>query len=793
MKENSKKCGKSVYSQFLIARCNLCKAKAQTAAIVVLILVAAFMLNLWLMLSTDYKKNFDRYHDKLNAEHVTLAIEGHRDAKIKEFISETLEKNANMSQYYMSDVLTSYGTLAYNGGEVNMEFVFIEKEEAQNRLVGSTEIVEEGEAESGIYLPMIYGIDDNIAVGKTIELTMGDHVVSYPICGFLNSVMTGSHNCSLCAFMLTSDLYQELEEKGFAFKSTLVSIRLKDKTESEDFEARLKDEISSKYPSVHPTSNSYELVSTSRYISQMICAGIVSVMAFLVTLISLVVIVSNVINYIQENMRQLGVLKAIGYKSRQIIFALMLQFLGITVIAVVVGVGLSYCLFPAINEMMISQTGIPYTIRFLPLPFAVTILFLGGAVAFSVWLSSRRIKKIEPVIALRQGIQTHNFKHNHIPLTKSHVPLNFALALKTTLSGLKQNITICITMFVLSIALVFSGLMIKNVIIDMQPFVDLVMGEMADSCININAEIEDEFLKEMKERDCVSNCYLFTMEEVRHMEGVALRATLSDDFSKVNNQDMCIKGHFPQYDNEAVIGAKYAREKGLEVGDEITLTADGHEAKYIISGFTQISNNFGKDCLLTRSGYERMGELQALSYYINITNGKDIDIFNEEISKQFEDRVNDSINQLSLLNGAASVYVALMEIIVIAILVLSVVVITFVLYLLARTLLNNKKQDYGILKALGFTTKQLILQTAVSFMPAVILSAVVGLIVSSLIINPLTALFLGGLGIVKCTFALPVGFIIAAGVGLVVLAFGIASFLSLRIRKIAPRALLLGE
>ncbi len=145
------------------------------------------------------------------------------------------------------------------------------------------------------------------------------------------------------------------------------------------------------------------------------------------------------------------------------------------------------------------------------------------------------------------------------------------------------------------------------------------------------------------------------------------------------------------------------------------------------------------------------------------------------------------------MNGAASVYVALMEIIVIAILVLSVVVITFVLYLLARTLLNNKKQDYGILKALGFTTKQLILQTAVSFMPAVILSAVVGLIVSSLIINPLTALFLGGLGIVKCTFALPVGFIIAAGVGLVVLAFGIACFLSLRIRKIAPRALLLGE
>ena len=78
------------------------------------------------MLSIDYKKNFDRYHDKLNAEHVTFAIEGHRDAKIKDFISKTLEKDTNMSQYYMSDVLTSVGTFAYNGGEINTEFIFTE-------------------------------------------------------------------------------------------------------------------------------------------------------------------------------------------------------------------------------------------------------------------------------------------------------------------------------------------------------------------------------------------------------------------------------------------------------------------------------------------------------------------------------------------------------------------------------------------------------------------------------------------------------------------------------------------
>ena len=119
--------------------------------------------------------------------------------------------------------------------------------------------------------------------------------------------------------------------------------------------------------------------------------------------------------------------------------------------------------------------------------------------------------------------------------------------------------------------------------------------------------------------------------------------------------------------------------------------------------------------------------------------------------------------------------------------------ITFVLYLLVRTIVSNKKRDYGILKALGFTTGQLILQTALSFMPAVILSTVIGVIVNSFIINPLAALFLKDIGIVKCTFTVPVGYNVMAGVGMILAAFGITCLLSVKIKKITPRALLAGE
>lgn len=777
---------------FLLARSNLRKSKGQTTALIVLILFAALMLNLWLMLSMDYKQNFDRYHDKLNAEHVTLAIDGD-NSKIQEFLIQTLKADNRTSEFSLDSSMHMVGLFLYNEGEVNSELIILEKQTALSRSVGKIEIVEEdSQFTSGIYMPILYKSDD-IAIGKTVQISIGSNKVSYTVCGFFNSIMAGSHNCAMCELILTKDKYDELQRAGYVPKSTLCSIRLKDKAESENYEAMLKNSLSSQYPSARTVSNSYALVSQSRYISQMVCSGIVSAMAFLVLLIALIVISSNIINYIQENMKNLGALKAIGYTSRQLVCSLLFQFLGLLLIVSIVGIGISYCLFPFVNTMMISQTGIPYTVHFLPVPLFITLSILGGTIALVVWLSSRRIKKLEPIVALRQGVQTHNFKRNYILLEKTKAPLHLALALKTTLSGIKHNVTVCITMLVLSLVVVFSGLMTKNMIMDITPFLNLIVGEIADNCININAEIEEDFLQEMNLDKQVEKIYLYHSTEVRHIGGVGLIATICDDFSKVNNSNVVFEGRFPKYDNEIAIAAKYAKEKDLEIGHEITITANGHEAKYIISGFTQISNNLGKDCLLTRAGYKRLGEFQNISYYLNLTDKVDIDSFNTNVKERFGNEINVTININSTVSAAASVYVSLMTIIVIAILILSAVVITFVLYLLVRTMLSNKKRDYGILKALGFTTKQLILQTALSFMPAIILSTIVGIVICSFIINPLTALFLNNIGIVKCTFIIPVYFIIIAGIGLILFAFIITCILSLKIKKITPKALLIGE
>ncbi|MDE6606179.1 MAG: hypothetical protein K2K54_00250, partial [Lachnospiraceae bacterium] len=282
---------------FIIVCSNMRKAKGQTTAIVVLILLAAMLLNLWLMLSMDYKANFDRHHGKLNAEHVTLAVDD-SDGKINEVLSEKLKNDNDVAEYCLDACMHMTGTFPYNGGEMNSWFVFLEKQTALDRSVGKAEIIEDSTYASGVYLPMLYKTNE-IKIGAPIDISIGSHTVKYTVCGFFNSVMAGSANCGLTEIILTEDKYAELENLGYAPKATLCSVRLCDQSENVNFEAALKSMVSLNFPNVNMISNSYDMVSQARYISQSICSVIMSVMASLVLLIALIVIASNIINYIQ--------------------------------------------------------------------------------------------------------------------------------------------------------------------------------------------------------------------------------------------------------------------------------------------------------------------------------------------------------------------------------------------------------------------------------------------------------------------------------------------------------------
>ncbi|MBR4010263.1 MAG: FtsX-like permease family protein, partial [Clostridiales bacterium] len=102
-------------------------------------------------------------------------------------------------------------------------------------------------------------------------------------------------------------------------------------------------------------------------------------------------------------------------------------------------------------------------------------------------------------------------------------------------------------------------------------------------------------------------------------------------------------------------------------------------------------------------------------------------------------------------------------------------------------------KDYGIYKAIGYTSKSLILQTAGSFMPTIILSVILFSVVSYFVANPYMQFIMIAFGLMKCTFAIPIPGIIIVGAGMILLSFVFAVLQAKRVKKIEPYQMLIAE
>ena len=59
-----------------------------------------------------------------------------------DFLSGVLEEDERTAQYCMDDGFFMVGSFAYHGGEVNTEFMILDKETALGRPVGAIELVD---------------------------------------------------------------------------------------------------------------------------------------------------------------------------------------------------------------------------------------------------------------------------------------------------------------------------------------------------------------------------------------------------------------------------------------------------------------------------------------------------------------------------------------------------------------------------------------------------------------------------------------------------------------------------
>jgi putative ABC transport system permease protein len=139
-----------------------------------------------------------------------------------------------------------------------------------------------------------------------------------------------------------------------------------------------------------------------------------------------------------------------------------------------------------------------------------------------------------------------------------------------------------------------------------------------------------------------------------------------------------------------------------------------------------------------------------------------------------------------LKSSQLGVYESIVKIFNSVILAVTLLLIVMILYLIIKALIIRRKKDFGIQKAIGYTTYQLMTQISISYFPIILIGAVIGSILGCIYMNPMLSLLFRGIGVMKVDFEIPILWVSLMCFGIGVAAYAVSMLLSLRIRKITP-------
>lgn len=777
----------------LLAKSNLRKNKGLSICIAILILIAAMFICVSGLLLFDYNKNSYKVAEELNTSDISLYSlpynTGNTNTVTEKYIDSVI--SSNVTDYELRRILVTQIPIEFNNGEVTPIVNLITKDEL-NRHLSKIEIIEEDTniTDNYIYLPYHIHTGGGINIGDTYKIKLPSKTYKFKVKGFINSIYAGSYNSNRYEMMISDEMYKTISKDNPNMEGFDLYINYKDGVNITKETNKLANKIYLD-KGVETTSIPLDLTLSSRTFISMIFFVSFLMTAVIIIGIVMLMISNNISNYIKENIKSLGVLKAMGYTTNDIKKSLLIQFSILTVLGLIVGTIAGYIFMPSIAKMLIAQSGIPYTLSFNLIATLITVISIPLFVVIIVLISVKRIKKVEPIEALRDGIESHNFKKNHIPLDKSVLSLNTSLSMKNMFKNLKQNIISFITILFLCFLMVVSMAMYQN--FSREPNLSLLTFEIVDGVLASDKNIESKLEYDLKHDKDITKVEYVSNYEIQDKDYTKIQTYIMKDPTLLNNKDNCYEGKYPKYDNEIAVSGKYAKDNKYKIGDEVELHVGDKKRNYLITGFLQSTNNDGREALLTYDGAAKIIEEENLysTFYF------DSKVKASKVIKKYQDKYGESITATmdfeELIKSQMSTFINVANLMVIVMSIISACIIFLVLYLLMKTLIYTRRYEYGILKAIGYKSSDLIKQNVLSFMPTIIIGTIIGTIISYYLTNPYIGLNMRSFGIMKCTMKIPLDLLLISSLFIIGISFISAILMSLKIRKVEPCDLLKGE
>lgn len=779
----------------LLSKSHWRKNKGTSIGLVSLIFIAALLFSLSVIVLLDAYPIAQKEADRLDSGDGFMRLAMNIDGIDEEVIDEAIRDD--VTRYYTYKGLDYITSVPFADGVMTVNVQLNDAATAFNKEMANSEIITEDTSITSdyVYLPYQFYTSGGFDIGDTFKLELQGNKYDLTVRGFLTTPYFGCNNCGTFEIVPDDETYAEIASSDVAQDCYVIIYELRDGVKESPFGIRTGNKFLAVNPHVNVSQTTLSVSLDNRtFISKIIVIAFMMLTGVVLAVV-LLMLVNSISNYVKENMKTLGALKAIGYTSRDIDCSIIFLFAILSVIGSIVGICLSYALMPIFAKMVVAQMGIRYSASFLPIPLLMVFL---SVVMFTVVVTSCalvKISNIDPIVALRDGTEGHSFRKNRIRLDKTTLGLDLSLALKTMLSNIKQNIITFIVVGIMVFLCVLGLLMYQN--FNVKPKVDMLAFEYCSGVAAFDHETAEEARAFLESDPDVTNVRNILSPYFYYGDEDMLYMYITDNLDSMNNVNVCYEGRLPKYDNEIAISGKFAADYGFSVGDTIPMTYGDKTYDYLITGFIQTTNNGGKEGYLSMEAASRIIDLSSSpAYFYFDTFSEDSDNVNAILDRcevEFGDHMISRMNFHELLAGGLTTFKMVATFMLITMCIVSVAVILLVMYLLVKSLVYNKRKDYGIFKAIGYTSDKLVLQTALSFMPSIVSAVLISSTLSYLHTNTFMNLIMTNFGVVKCNFFIPLRGVIMIAVAMIVVSFLLAVFESRKVKNIEAYTMLISE
>lgn len=729
------------------------------------------MFSTAIILKLNVSKEFDKKYQEFNtaSSYVTIPAPLYSEdllTKINKI--EDIEKAETKKGIYTKV------TINFNGSNQEQNQIFYNMDEKAE--LNNIKIVEEttDNVQNPIYLPSYIYLNSNYHIKDKYYVEIDENKYEFTVKGYVEEMQYGNYSTSIIGVYLTNESYEYLAKDNKELEVQTISVLSNngEKAYNEIIKILSENNISIISKNYDTQAKSTRLIITNLLVIILLAFSV------LILVISLLVSKFKIENEIEEELTNMGVLKALGYTNRQIIFSVMFPYIIIGTIASLIGIGLSYLLIPVVSNIITMQSGFTWVQNFDSTSMIITLLSILVLIAIFTYMASKKIKKLNPINAIRGISQNEKKQKNHFEIEKTKGNIGFNLTLKNFANSEKQNILLGLVIFFLSLLASFSSMLFYNININPMNFVNTLVEEHPSVILYDASDIKDEILK----MDEVKKAIYYDENQSATIENNSYKVFVSESFENLAN-DLCYEGRNPKNENEIAIGNSVSEKYGLSVDDTVIIKREGKEASYKIVGLIQSVNNSGEVLELTIDGFRKLNkDYNSNSLYVYLKDENESQNFIEKVEKNYD--ISNIVNYVESMNSVLVMFVSIIKVVCIVIIIITILIIYLILYLIISSIITNRKQELGILKSIGYINRQLIFQISGGLMPSTIIAALCGVICSKLFLNKIFISLFRVVGAYKISFSYPINVIGAIAIILIIITFMISVFLSRKIKKI---------